>query len=493
MSVRKSSRQHGIETDSAYRFSRGVDSDGVRNALDRATQIILKVAGGVADESAQDFYPNPLKKSPIEISVDLISERLGYQAEENKLVRFLNKLGCKVIPIDSNVSQPQLDSHNQPDGLSQMEISSSQKKIKILPPTFRFDLEGPMDLVEEYARLNGYEHIPESMPSLTSSPSSHDKNYEFSKKISTVLQGQGYLQAINFSFVSSKSQKTFLGDISAIESAGLVTSIDPICLMNPLNEESDAMRTTLIYGMTKNMVTNFHYGNEVGRLFELGSVFSMENGNYIERNRIGLMAWGYQRNLWNQVLSHELIFEVKAAIETLLQSLNLKAFSWLSLENDEEIPSFIHKGQFAQLVVEGKKIGFIGSLHPVFLEDHKVRVPAVIAEIDRDILCKSWPRPIKSLPISKMPMVERDLALIVPQKISAGNIIDSVKKSIGKTLVKIEIFDVYQGDKIEVGTKSIGLRMILQEKETTMQEADIINIQNRAIESLKKEFGITVR
>jgi len=198
MSPRKTSRTHGIDTDSAYRFSRGVDPDGALRALNRATALILEVAGGEAFGDHHDFYPNPVKKNTVEISVKTVSDRLGYEAFEDKFVDFMKRLGC--------------------------QIEKSGESFKVLPPTFRFDLEQDMDLVEEYARLHGYEHIPETLPVFSKPPTYHDKTFMMNKATNELVRTEGYQQAFNFAFVGSKAEKAFLGPIEALKAAGLAGS-----------------------------------------------------------------------------------------------------------------------------------------------------------------------------------------------------------------------------------------------------------------------------
>ncbi|MEN0058940.1 MAG: phenylalanine--tRNA ligase subunit beta, partial [Bdellovibrio sp.] len=438
MSARKTSRTHGIDSDSAYRFSRGVDPDGTLRGLDRATSLILEVAGGEASTEPHNFYPHPVKKSPVTITVQTVSDRLGYQAEEAKFVDFMKRLGCQV----------------EKEGAT----------YKVLPPTFRFDLEQDMDLVEEYARLNGYEHIPETLPAFASLPSSHDKIFMWNRMTSEWLRGQGFQQAFNFAFVGSKGEKAFLGSLSALQAAGLSSSDKEIRLLNPLNEELDVMRSSLSYGLFRNLNTNFHYGNHIGRLFEMGSCFAVkEDGSYVEKGHLGMALWGQASNLWNQTAQHPLVMEAKGAVELLLKSLNISSYTWVTPANKAEVPAFLHQGQYAQLLVEGKKVGFIGTVHPVLLEDNKIRVPAALAELDMDQLYKGQPRPYRIQSVSKFPVVERDFSFVMPQTLKVGDVLKDIRKAAGGLLVSVEVFDLYEGDKMEAGKKSVAIRMSLQD------------------------------
>jgi phenylalanyl-tRNA synthetase beta chain len=468
MSVRKASRTHGIETDSAYRFSRGVDPDGTARAMDRAVQLILHVAGGTAFGEAHDFYPQPVKKQPVEITVQTVSDRLGYAADEAKFVDYMKRLGCEVS--------------NAGDG-----------KYRILPPTFRFDLEQDMDLVEEYARLNGYENIPESLPVFAASPALHDKMFMLNMKSSQLLRGQGFSQAFNYAFVGGETEAKFLGGLENLTAAGFSVSTEPIRVLNPLNDETNTMRSLLATGLFKNLTMNFNYGNQVGRWFEMGPCFYRENRDYKESWHLGLIAWGQATGFWQKDANHPVVFEVKAAVEALLKSLQIGAYTWVTPENKGQAPAFLHRGQFAHLVVEGKKVGFIGTLHPVLLDENKVRVPAAMAELDLDQLYKGQPRPSRFESLSKFPSVERDFAFVMPKSLKIGEVTKEIRKAGGGLLSSVEIFDVYEGEKVEAGKKSVAIRMVFQDKNATLQDQQVVETTNKILSALNKQFAVTIR
>lgn len=469
MSARKTSRRHGIETDSAYRFARGVDPEGAYRALQRAAKLIAEVAGGEVYGDAHDIYPHPVKKHTISISVQTVSDRLGYSADESKFVDYMKRLGCSV------------------------EKGSGVGVYNITPPSFRFDLDRDMDLVEEYARLNGYEHIPETLPALAKEPALHDKAYMLDQKVSRWMRGEGFQQAFNFAFVGSKAETQFLGAKSKLAAQGLEISELPIKIMNPLNEEMDVMRSTLSYSLFKNMVANFHYGNHFGRLFETGSTFALKSdGQYQENRRVAGIAWGQVKDLWHKDSAHALVFEVKAAVETLLKNFNISSYTWVKVDK-KDVPDFLHLGQYAQLLVEGKKLGFVATAHPLYLEENKVRVPVAMFELDLDKLYVGQPRPYRIQSISKLPAVERDLALKMKKEVRMGDVVKDIRKAGGALLTGVDIFDVYEGEKIEAGFKSVAIRMYLQDKAATLQDAQINEVQNKVLELLKKNFDISLR
>lgn len=469
MSARKSLRAHGLNTDSGYRFARGVDPEGTLKALDRATEIILKVAGGEAFSHHLDVYPTPHKKESVSLKVQTISDRLGYPADARKFEDFMQRLGCRLE-------------------------KTQEGEYQILPPSYRFDLEQDMDLVEEYARLNGYEHIPETIPVLKVAPSAHDLNYLLQRKTSEVMRASGYSQASHLALVGTKTQLQFLKNIKNLEAAGLRTSEMPVRVLNPLNEEQDSLRQSLAFGLFKNMTANFHQGNEVGRLFEIGKTFVYEGPEkYSEVWRLGLSAWGHIHSLWQKDSQHPVVFELKAAVENLLSQFHITSYQWQTISNKGEIPDFLHRGQVAHLVVEGKKVGFIGTLHPVLLEDEKIRVPAALAELDLEALFKNQPRVQKIESLSRFPSIQRDLALVMPKVLKVGEVMREIRKEAGPYLTSLDIFDVYEGDKLEHGQKSVAFHLVYQDKKDTLRDQVVNESIEKVLGHLKAKFQISVR
>lgn len=467
MIVRKSSRSHGVNTDSGYRFSRGVDPNFTVQCMDRAVDLILKVAGGVAHSQHWDLYPEPIRKKSISISIDTISKRMGYVAEASTFKNFMERLGCQVE-----------------------EVSSGE--FKILPPTFRFDLEHEMDLVEEYARLHGYEHIPESIPAYSAEPLKHDAGYIFAHNVAQYFLEKGYQQAQNFAFTSGKMEKNFIGNPQLLAEFGFQGLDSSINLLNPLSDDLNVMRQLLSYQLFRNMTYNFHQGNELGRVFEIGKVFYRQGTDYKETTRLSVIAWGHHFDLWRKDAQSSLIYELKAALEYLFSKLQIQSYQISSIAQNQ-VPSFLHLGQAGALNVEGKKIGFFGALHPSLLDENKIRVPVVILELDLDVLQKGQPRLKKFESISKFPTVQRDLALVLNRNLTSGEVSKEIQKLAGPLLKKVEIFDLYEGEKLDKGQKSVAYRLFYQDKNATLQD-DVVNKSiDSVLTGLKQKFSISVR
>ncbi len=502
--VRRTARKFGIETDSSYRFARGTNPDAVPLALNRAAQLMQSVAGGRVMGEHYDLYPSPIRREPIEISLRMVEDRLGYKVEAPAFLQWMKRLECQVEP------------------LTEKSGDTSANTWRILPPMFRWDLVIDMDLVEEYARLAGYQNIPETLPSLDSMPLTHDPGYLLEVKTRRLLQAS-CLQAINFAFVNRVFQDRVLGLASRLEAVGLRTQIgaDSVSLVNPLTEELGVMRASLMPGLLANVMHNQRHSISRGRIYELGfSHFSSVGtgaSSYGQEARLGFAFWGEIQDLWHKSESSPQVFQIKGVIENLLRGLGFEKWRWTQLAV-KAAPDFLHPGQAAVLEVEGKQIGFIGSLHPSLASELKIRDKTALAEInlerlgDRSIATVTQAtvsqgaapagaaaavRPSSRSPryqrISKMPAVERDLSFQMPHGLAASDVETEIRKMAGELLLEVKVVDVFSGGTLEAGTKSVSFRMVFQSGDATLEDQKINQISDAVVASCSKKFSISLR
>lgn len=467
--VRKTCRSLGLQTDSAYRFTRGVDPDGVMRALERATELILNLAGGSAFANPHDFYPNPIRKSEVTASLSSISDRLGYPVQADLFESFMQRLSCHLEKL-------------------------SDGEYKVRPPTFRFDLESEIDLVEEYARLYGYDQIPEKLPLSSERPAAHESQYTFRQKTSRLMRASGYSEAVNSAFAAEAQEKSFLKNISHLAAAGLQVSSTPIRLRNPLSDDQNVMRSTLTMSLWKNALDNYRKGNESGRLFEIGKTFEFKaNGEYAEHTRLALIAWGYETSLWAPRPEHFLVYEIKTAISELISHFGVSSFRFKQFEDRSLTPDFMHRGQFAVVEKEGTKLGFIGSLHPVLLAEEKVRCQVAVAEIELEPLFKGQPRAMKYQDFSRFPKIERDLSLLMPKNLPVTELIAEMKKSAGAELREVQVFDQFVSDQLPAGQRSVAFRLSFQDPNGTLQDEKVQSAIQSVLGSLERKWSISTR
>jgi phenylalanyl-tRNA synthetase beta chain len=464
-SVRKTARRHGLQTDSAYRFSRGTDPSGVLRASERACALIQSVAGGEVAADVWDLYPGKKERAPIEVRSEFIGQKLGYPVSDAALEICLNRLGCKVV-----------------GGKGSFQVTS---------PEFRMDLEQEVDYVEEFGRLQGYDQIPESLPTLNYAPLDYDKNYVFEQRVSELARAAGLSQTVNYGFTGSNYQASVLGAVEAYRTGGLEMDSLAIALKNPLSEDLDVMRVSLMPGLLKNMIHNYRHGNGHGLLFEVGYVFKHGPEGYVQEPRLGLVAWGNATGLWNKNIKEDFaLFDLKSRVNFILEKLLVNNPQWNTWANPA---SLFHPVQAASLFVEGRNIGAIGSVHPQWLMNEKVRTGVAVGEVDLNALSRGQPRTVKFKPVSKFPAVERDIAFVLPKTMRAADVAGEIKKTASSVLQTIDIFDVFEGGSLPEGHVSVAYRMVFQDHEGTMTDERLTGLQQLIVGNVEKKFSIKVR
>ncbi len=463
MQVRRASRRHGVETDSCQRFSRGTDVDGVVEAMNRACALVQKVAGGVVSKDHWDMYPTPKTREAVNVRLKILNGRLGYPVAMSDFVSWMERLHCK--------------------------IKSGEEEAQVTAPAFRWDLEIEMDFVEEYARLNGYDKIPEAFPILASEPTAHALEYRSEVRAADLLKEQGYLQAVNYGFVAEGWQKKLVS-APAYQALGLRLVGEAVKLINPLSDELNVMRQSLIPGLLINLKYNYNHGNHDGRIFEIGAVMGKAE-SYNQGHRVALLSWGSTANVWSKP-NRPVVYDIKSAVEGMLGGLNASGFIWKKVE-EKDVPAFAHPGQIVTLFYQGKTIGFIASLHPGFKEEHKIRGEAAIAEFDLTLLMQGQPKLPKYKKISKFQPVERDFSFVVPQTVMAQDIVREIQKVGAPLLQSVEIVDVFKGGNLKDGESSITFRILLQDLETTLSDEKVTTVTKQVVETVGQKLGLSIR
>lgn len=460
--VRRSARMHGIQTESGYRFSRGVDPDMVYTAMKRACQLIQDICAGDVHGNSYDLYVEKIHQKNIVVPLSYVSDRLGYKADPKKFEDWMKRLGCTV--------------------------TGKNEEYNIVPPLFRMDIQIVEDLVEEYARLNGYEHIPETLPAVTEAPTPHDKKYLLGLEVSELLRGQGFQEAVNYNFVDSKYFQ-MVGPADSFKEYGLNVTDKPVKLVNPISADMDVMRNLVAPSMLKNVVHNVNRGIDFGRLFEMGFVFYEELGQYIEPWHLSLALWGQDIDLWSKQKTPA-VFRLKSKVENFIRGFGGKNWTW---DVPENIPDFLHPGQTARLKFEGRAVGFIGTVHPKIAEEYKLRVDTALAELSLEKLLQGYPRLNRVKPISKFPAVARDLAFVMPSEMPAQSVVDEIQKNGKPLLDSVRAFDVFVGQPLKATEKSVAFRLIYQDPNETLTEQKIAEIHGKIMNSVCQKLGISVR
>lgn len=465
-SVRRTARRHGLQTDSSYRFSRGTDPSGVVHALNRACMLIQEVAGGEVAGDHYDLYPGKRERPRITVTESFISQRLGYKIGSTDLEKWLTRLGCAVTKTTAG-------------------------EYAVIPPEFRVDLEQDVDFVEELGRLQGYDHIPETLPVLSYEPLGYDKAFVFEQRVGELARAAGLSQCVNYGFVGSKYQASIMKGVEAFRAAGLDMDPQPVAIKNPLSEDMDVMRVSLIPGLLRNMSHNYRHGNGHGLLFEIGFVFRRGPEGYTQDLRLGVVAWGSAAGLWQKDISDKsAFFDLKSRVQLILDKLLIAQPQWNTWNSSAAI---LHPAQSAILFSEGRGVGFLGSVHPQWLMDEKVRTGVAVGEFDLKALSRGQPRTVKFKSVSKFPMVERDLAFVMPKSVRTADVSAEIKKTAGGLLQSIDVFDVFEGGNLPEGHLSVAFKMVFQDLEGTLNEEKLSALQSQIVANVEKKLAIKVR
>jgi phenylalanyl-tRNA synthetase beta chain len=471
--VRRASRRHGIESDSSYRYSRGVDPDAVNLALNRACQLMAELSGGTICADSYDIYPRPVAKPRVELDLNFISARLGMNLESADVKRLLEKVGC--------------------------DVAGSGSKLMVNPPPYRADLKIPEDLGEEILRLKGFSNIPETLPQTTAAPTRSALTFTLENRLCHTLRSFSMDQAINLSFLSGTYQTSFLGAVrGTAQEIGFDLTLPFVEIENPINLDLNVMRLSLIPSLCKNVAHNVSHGILNGRIFEMAPVFGVketkdirdETRPFQEELHLGIVQWGEPLENWGKYKNAPGFYRLKGTLEGFFRSWQYKSVKFETMESPL---SFLHPGQTAKILVEGKPCGYLGVLHPSLIESLDIKQETVVCELSLKNLFASQPKTIRAKPLPKYPAIQRDVAFLVPLELHAGVIREGLLKAADKILVSCFAFDVFKDGKLPPDKKSIGFRLTYQDPEKTLSDEIVNAAHGKAIAEVSQKLHLSVR
>ncbi|MBU0456212.1 MAG: phenylalanine--tRNA ligase subunit beta [Gammaproteobacteria bacterium] len=447
-------REYGCSTDSSYRFERGVDPEVQTHAMERATQLLLDIvegsAGPVIEEKLEQYVPKP---SSIAFRPERAVKLLGVAIEPKEMWEIFERLGMKI------------------KGTVHAEC------WEVSAPSFRFDISLEEDLIEEIARIHGYDSIPEAAhPIALDCPSDLFKTDQINQ-LRHLMAHRGYHEVVTYSFIDPKDQHAFDPNEKAI------------ALSNPIAANMAVMRTSMLPGLVNTLIFNINRQQERVRIFEQGNCFVSHNDQYEQKHVMaGLIYGSVDPEQWGEANKWCDFFDLKSDVEAVLsQYFQLDDFTFTPAKH-----AALHPGKSANILNKaGECVGVMGALHPFLMEKYDIKKEVYLFEINLNFLeaCEKF----TFHAISKFPSVRRDIAIIVDQHVTAQEIADVVKQEAGDSLVDYFIFDIYYGDKIENGKKSIAIGLILQHISRTLLDAEIKKIMDRLIKKLEMHFEATLR
>ncbi|HFQ5085102.1 TPA: phenylalanine--tRNA ligase subunit beta [Vibrio vulnificus] len=452
--IRGRARSYGLHTDSSMRFERGVDYALQASAMERATALLVEICGGevapvVAVESAAEL-PKPNKVALRRTKLDNL---LGHHIADSDVVEILERLG--------------------------MTVETTAEGWVAVAPTWRFDIAIEQDLVEEVGRIYGYDNIPNQNPAAALKMHDHQEANIPLKRVRDLLVDRGYHEAITYSFVEPEQQKL------------VVPGVDALILPNPISAEMSAMRLGLIQGLLNTVVHNQKRQQPRVRLFEYGLRFipcdTAENGMRQEPMLAGVIAGTRSEEHWNIDTNTVDFFDLKGDVEAILElSANDKAYSFVAAKHPA-----LHPGQSAAIVVDGKEIGVIGTIHPELERKFGLNGRTIVFEIEWSAINRKVIP--EAVALSKFPANRRDIAVVVDEAVASGDIVNACLEVGGEFLKAAKLFDVYVGKGVEEGKKSLAIALTLQSNERTLEDADIAGAVDAIVAHVSEKFGASLR
>lgn len=444
-------RGYGLHTDSSHRFERGVSPRLQRRAIERATQLILEIAGGtpgpVVERAVDEALPQP---KPVALRQARIGRVLGMDIEPNEVQDILTRLG--------------------------MGVEGAGEGWQVTPPAFRFDIECEEDLIEELARIRGYQSLPVTRPVTTLEMGARPEGRLTDRRMRTLLVDRGYHEAVTYSFVSPQMQALVAPDQATLD------------LANPISSDLAVMRTSLWPGLLQAVVHNVNRQQARVRLFELGLSFLPQSDGLKQEQRLAGVTYGdVYPEQWGMPPRRVDFFDVKADVEALL------ALTGRGSEiafRAQEHPA-LHPGQSARIYLGDAAVGWMGTVHPSVERQLDLPQPAVLFELDLTAVASG--RVPAFRPLSKFPTIRRDLAVIVDEVVTAQAVRDCIAEAVPTLLSHFELFDVYRGKGIDSGRKSLALGLTFQDLSRTLTDADVEEAMQRVITALQSRLGATLR
>lgn len=445
-------RRLGLSTDSSYRFERGVDYGNTLQALERASALVLEICGGSAGDVAEVLGVMPSRQA-VNLRLAKLISLLGIALSNQQVAKIFTQLG--------------------------FAYTEKNDIFTVTPPSYRFDIAIEEDLIEEIARLHGYEHIPAIAPqaALNMLPAAESRLSEMTLR--QQLVADGYQEVITYSFVDASWELDLLGNKN------------PIQLKNPIASNLSVMRSSLWGGLLDALVYNLNRKQSRAQIFEIGSSYSRASSNtdnaYEESPRIsGLFYGSFAPEQWDLTTRDVDFYDVKATVDKLTQG-NAEYV----VANDNAQHTALHPGQSAQVVLNGKAIGWIGKLHPKCQQHYDLPKSTILFELEvAPLLNKKLP---KHQELAKTLPIRRDLAVIVDDDLPVQTLLNAIKMAEIPLITEVNLFDIYKGKGIDAGKKSLAFLVLMQDTHKTLVDKEADAAMAKLLDVVKNQFGAILR
>ena len=443
-------RRYGFGSDASHRFERGVDFGGTRRAIERATQLIIDICGGAAGPVIEAKAEMPAR-NPVRLRTARACAVIGMVFSPEQIAGLFNGLGLPFVREGDD--------------------------FLVTPPTWRFDIEIEEDLIEEIARLHGYDNIPAPAPRGNLKMMVQPEAQRPAARVRQLLVDRGYQEVVNFAFVEEEWEADFAANAA------------PIRLANPIASQMAVMRSTLFGGLISNLLTNLKRKQSRVRLFETGRTFHRDaQGAPVEGFRqswqlAGLAYGGALPEGWGSGARKIDFYDVKGDLEALLAPAQLR---FVKL-----VHPALHPGRAARVLLDGRDIGCLGELHPEWIQKYDLPQAAIVFEIDFAAATEvNVPAYVE---VSKFPPVIRDLAIVVDQSLALQTLLDALKGQFPALVQDVQLFDVYTGKGVPENKKSLAFRIVMQDTQRTLQDTEVDLAMQQLVSCLEQAFAAQLR
>ncbi|PHV10117.1 phenylalanine--tRNA ligase subunit beta [Chitinimonas sp. BJB300] len=437
-------RRLGFGSDSSYRYERGVDFGNCRQAMERATELILAICGGNPGPITETLTELP-KRAAVSLRVPRVARVLGIDLGAEQIIGMLKKLG--------------------------LQVEREEQVLNVVPSSYRFDINIEEDLIEEVARLYGYDNLPTRPPVSVQAMLKQDGKLRSALSVKLALAARDYQEIVSYAFVEAQWEADFAANNA------------PVKLLNPIASQMSVMRSTLIGGLVSTLITNLNRKHERVRLFEVARVFHGLAADEQPEKLAGLAYGSRQHEQWGVDATRIDFYDVKADVEALL------APRQAGFEKADH-PAF-HPGRCAQIVLDGQVIGVLGELHPKWVQNYDLPAAPVLFEMDLAALIERDLILAKS--VSKLQPVRRDLAFVVDDAVQYQDILDAMASVKSACVTTIEGFDVYRGKGVPEGKKSLAFKVVLQDTQKTLSDAEIDLAVSQLVAALQQRHDAQLR
>lgn len=445
--IRLSGKKLGMRTDAQAKFEKGLDPNTAMEAMNRACQLITELGAGEVVGGYVDVYPNVREPKRVAYDVDRINKMLGTDIDEDTMIGYFEKIDLLV----------------------------NKAAKEIIVPTWRQDVNVLADVAEEVARFYGYDNIPTTLPASAATKGGLSEKLRVENIVRNVAEQSGFCEAMTYSFESPKVFDKLL--ISQEDTLRNVVKIS-----NPLGEDFSVMRTLPLNGMLTSLSTNFNRRNKNVRLYEIANV-------YIPKDNTGKELPDERTQLTLGMFGEGDFFDMKGVVEEVLEAVGIKSVKNYDPKAEK---NFLHPGRQAKVSVDGTEVGYLGEIHPEVAENYNMKTKAYVAVIDMPTLMELANFDIKYTGIAKYPAVSRDLSMVMPKSILVGQVEELIRKKGGKLLEDCTLFDVYEGDQIAEGCKSVAYSISFRAADHTLEEKEITTVMDKILKGLE-DMGIELR